>query len=301
MATSTVGLAALLLPDLKNVHIEEGKERPPEYTFWANVDDMDWQGETDRNVAGLGAMPSKPQGTPFSAQEPIQGGTKSYEAHPYGFAMEITWEMYRDDQYGLMVQLVQGMSRGARYREEVQAHIVLNQAFNTAFAGFQSGQALVQRSHTLLDGNVAHNTPAVSESFGITYLQGMIQRFHALTTHRDGMPRLMSPSVILISANNLFTAREILGTDKKPFTANNEQNSLIQEEMSYAISHYLTNTNHHFTLAPKGEHDLNFRWRDRRIFDMYDDPRTKSAVATVYQRHTDGSFGKWEGVDGSGN
>jgi hypothetical protein len=27
----------------------------------------------------------------------------------------------------------------------------------------------------------------------------------------------------------------------------------------------------------------------------------KAAVATVYQRHTDGQFGAWEGVDGSGN
>lgn len=298
---STVGLAPLLLPDLMNVYVEEGKERPPEYGNWANISELEWQGAKDLNLAGLGAMPAKPQGSPFATSEPILGGTKTYTASPFGLALEISWEMYRDDLYGLMVELIQGLARAARFRQEVSAHSVLNNAFSTSFVGFRAGQALVQRGHTLLDGNTLHNTPATSQSFSVLYLQGMIQRFHAMTTHRDAMPRLMAPRTILITPQNLFVAREILGSSNKPFTADNEINSILQEELSYAVNHFITNQNFHFTLAARGEHDLNFKWRDHEVFDMYDDPRLKAAVATVYQRHTLGEFGSFEGTDGSGN
>lgn len=298
---TTVGLAPLLLPDLSNIHIEAGKERPLEYTQILNVEDLAWQGEKSLQLATLGTMPAKPQGTPFASSEPILGSTKTYEASPFGMAFEVSWEMYRDDLYGAIVEIIQSMARSGRYREEVAAHEVLNQAFNTSFVGFKAGEALVQRSHTLLDGSTAHNTPAVSEAFSITYLQGMIQRFHAMTTHRDGMPRLMTPVTAVIAPQYLFTAREILSSSLKPFTANNEINSLIEEDMNYMVSHYLTNPNHHFVVAQRGEHDLNFKWRDRPMFDMYDDLRLKAAVATHYQRHTNGTFGDWEGIDGSGN
>jgi hypothetical protein len=50
--------------------------------------------------------------------------------------------------------------------------------------------------------------------------------------------------------------------------------------------------------AAPSQHDLQFLWRTRPIFDVFDDPWSKNAVATVYQRHTKG-FGSWRGVDGS--
>lgn len=298
---NTSGLTPLLLPDIKRVYIEAGKARPPEYTQFMNVEDLDWQGEKDLQLAGTGLMPSKPEGTPFAAQEAILGGTKAYTSQPYGFALEISAEMWEDDLMGAVMKIVQGMTRGAMDREEIQAHIVLNQAFNTAFSGFRAGEALIQRNHTLLDGTQIHNTPATSQSFGIAYLQGMIQRFHALVGHRDSMPRLMAPRLIIVTPQNLFVAREILGSATKPFTADNEVNSLTQEGFALLVDHFITNQNHHFALAAQGEHDLNFRWRNRRTLDMFDDPRIRGAVATVYQRHTDGTFGDWEGIDGSGN
>jgi hypothetical protein len=52
-------------------------------------------------------------------------------------------------------------------------------------------------------------------------------------------------------------------------------------------------------LAKKGQHDLNFFYRDRPMYDSWDDPTTKNAVFAVYQRHTDSEYGSWKGTDGS--
>lgn len=294
------GLSSLLVPDLKRVFVETGKEFPPEYPVWCNVEDMDWQGEKEYQLSGLGTMPNKPEGTAFTTDEPITGGTRTYTANPFGLAIEITWEMWRDDLYGVMVELIQSLARAGRNREETDAHHPLNNAFSTSFVGFTASEALVQTSHSNLDGSTQNNTPTTSQSFGLTYLQGAMIRFENLTDDR-GLPRRLSPRLVIIDSSNRFVAREILGSAHKPFTADNEINSLLQDDLSWMVNHYLTTATYHFLLAGKGNHDISFRWRDRPIFDMFDDPRSRVAVATVYQRHTRGGFGSWKGIDGSGN
>jgi hypothetical protein len=102
----------------------------------------------------------------------------------------------------------------------------------------------------------------------------------------------------LITSANKFVAREILGSAGKPYTAQNEINALIDEDLAFMVCHYITTSTYWFLSAAKGIHDLNFFWRDQPIFDVFDDPWTKNAIATVYQRHTKG-FGTWRGIDGS--
>ena len=109
---------------------------------------------------------------------------------------------------------------------------------------------------------------------------------------------LMSPSMIVIDPNDRFLARELLGSSGKPFSADNELNSLLDDDLKVFIYHYLTTNSFWFMLASKGIHDLNFQWRNRPMFDSFDDPRTKNAVFTVYQRHTKG-YGSPRGIYGS--
>ena len=81
-------------------------------------------------------------------------------------------------------------------------------------------------------------------------------------------------------------------------TAQNEINALVAEDMSFMVCHYITTSTYWWNVAAKGMHDLNFFWRDNPIFDMFDNPTNKNAVATAYQRHTQG-YGTWRGIDGS--
>ena len=295
---TVAGLSTLLLPDFKRVYFETGKERPAEYTLFLNVEDLDWQGEKDLQISGLSTMPAKAEGSQFALDAPILGGQKQYTANPYGLAVEISWEMWRDDLYGVMKELIGSIARAGRNKQEVQAHSVMNNAFSTSFVGFTAAESLCQTSHALLNGATADNRPTTDIGVSVTYLQGAITRYENMVDER-GLPRLMAPRMYLYGPSNRFVGREILGSSHKPFSANNEINSLVQDDLSVMVDHYLTTSTYHFLLAAQGEHDLNFRWRDHALFDMFDDPRTKTAVATGYQRHTDGVFGAWQGVDGS--
>jgi hypothetical protein len=296
MATGRDEFAALAAPDLHNVYLEVGQERPLEYAMVLNVADMPWNPITDRNVAGLGTMPGKSEGERFVLDEPIMGGSKTYTAAGFGLAFEVTWELWRDELYGIMDDMARELGRASRNRQEVDAWAPLNNAFDTSFQGFDA-TSLCATGHSGIDGISRANRPTVDVGFSIMGIQDSILRYHDMKNERD-LPELLNPSMFIIHANNLFAAREIFGSPLKPFTANNEINSLQQEDFSYMISHYLTSQTAWFNMAAKGQHDVNFFWRDHPMFDSFDDPWTKNAVFTSYQRHING-WGSWRGVDGS--
>ena len=298
MAMTRASITALLAPDLREVYFETGKDRPREYPLVFNVQDMEWNPITDQQVTGLGTMPSKPEGQQFSKDEVILGGTKSYTAEPYGLSVEITYEAWRDELYGVLTEMIRCLARAGQNREEVAAWSALNNAFSTSYTGFTASEALCATSHTGLDGETRANRPSPDIGLSITGLQNGLTRFENMTDERD-MPRLMAPVMALIGPSNKFTAREIFGSGGKPYTTDNEINALIEDDLSYMICHYLTTSTYNFLLAAQGDHDLNFFWRDHPMFDMFDDPFTKNAIATSYQRHTEGAWGSWRGVDGS--
>lgn len=293
----TGGFAPLLKPGLHDVFIETGEERPKEYDKVFNVDDMDWNPMTDQQIAGLGTLQSKPQGSGFRLDRMLLGGSKVWEATPYGLAIEFTFEMWRDELYGVAREMVKELARAGRHREEIDAWSILNNAFSTSFVGFTSGEALCSTSHSLVGGGTLANRPTPDVAFGVTGIQNAIIRFENMTNHR-GLPRLMSPSRVVVAPRNRFAAREILGSSSVPYKADNEINALIEDDLSWMVSHYLTTATNWFVLAAKGVHSMWFLWRDHPIFDGFDDPRTKNAIFTLYQRHAAG-FNAWEGVDGS--
>lgn len=293
--------SGLLSPDLRRVYLAVGKERPLEYPMVLNTEGMEWNPMTDRIYAGLGQMAPMPEGDRFTMDSGSQGPTKSYAATPFGMGVEITYIMWRDDLYGVMRELIAGLARASRLRREVSAWSAFNNAFDTAFAGFVAGESLCSTAHvSFADASIVQaNRPTPDIGFSITGIQNSVQRFESLVDAR-GNPRLMTPTMALLHPFNRFVAREILGSSGKPYTAQNEINALLEEDLSWMIGHYLTSQTAWWLLAPKGVHDVNFLTRDEPIFDSFDDPFTKNAIFTVWQRHlAQSTFGTFEGVDGS--
>lgn len=288
--------AQIFTPDLRKLFIEVGKERPAEFSEVFNIEHMEWNPSKDAQYSGMGTMPAKPEGTQFVLDQPIAGGTVTYTAKAFGLGFETTWESWRDDLYKFWPEMTAELARAARNRQEVQAWSMLNDAFSGAVTGFD-GVSLCSTAHVGLDGVTRTNRPSPDVGFSMTGIQNMIHRFESMTDER-GLPRLMCPVMMLVSDSNKFTAREILGSLGKPYTADNEINALIDEDLSWMICHYFTSTTQWFGVAAKGTHDMNFLWKDQPIFDSFDDPRTKSAVFTAYQRFAQG-FGSYRGVDGS--
>ena len=298
MAMTRTAFSTFLRPDAYRIFIETGKERPPEFTQFFNVDDMPWNPITDRQVSGLGTLQPMPEGEDFPEDQAVLGGSKDYEAVPFGLMVQITYPMWKDDQYGVMRELLGEEARSSRNKLEVDAWSVCNSAFDTTVVGFTASESLCSTSHALFGiGGTASNRPSPDVGFSVLAVQGSLIRFENMINER-GLPRLMAPTMALVAPENKFLAREVLGSSGKPFTSDNEQNSLLEDDLRWMVVHYFTLAKQWFIAASQGVHDLNFFFRDRPIFDVFDDPFSKNVLATVYQRHTKG-FGSWRGIDGS--
>lgn len=294
----TNSFAALLAPGIYRVYVETGRRRPLEFPQWVNVIDMPWQSYTNRQISGLGPMGTKPEGTQFPMDSPLLGTAKTHTAISYGSGFEVTYEMWRDELYGVMDMLSAELRRVSNYRMEVDAHNVLNFAFSSATFATFDGAALASASHVGLDGVTRSNLHATAVQAGLTGFQAMITAAHGQTNERN-IPVAQAMSHVVVPYQFWATVRETLGSEAKPFTADNEINALLQEDITYALSHYLTSTTAWFGMAEKGEHDLNFSIMDRPMFDYFDDPRTWNAVYVVYQSHEPSQADEWRGFYGS--
>ena len=297
----TGNYAALLAPDRYKIYVETGRERPLEFPFWINVEDLPWQGFTNQQISGLGTVPEMPEGTPFTYDTPILGSTKTHNARAYGLGFEATYLMWHRELYGIMDMMSRELRRSIDFRLEVAAHNVVNNAFVTTDYTTFDGASLISTAHTTLDGRTGvANRPTVEVQPGLTAFQNMVIHFHNLTNERN-IPELRGPRNIMIQPEFLFTVRETLGSTHKPFSADNEINALIQEELAYMVSHYfdVNGGNAWVAMAPKGDHDATFYVEIRPMFDYFDDPRTLNAVFTVYASMEPSQADDWRGFYGS--
>ena len=97
--------------------------------------------------------------------------------------------------------------------------------------------------------------------------------------------------------NNFWLVREILGSDKKPFTANNEPNIVGQQGLVPKTWPYLTDVDAWYLEGP-AKLRPQFYWRRKPMFD--DDYDKKDQVAQFFMsaRFSVGST-MWQGLDGS--
>lgn len=294
---SRPGFSEVMQPNLFRVFIDTGQAAPEEFNSIVNVLPMPYNPVTDQQISGLGTVPLKMPGEQFELDEPIVGGTAQYLADSYGLAIEFQWEAWRDEMYGTFQEMVRELRRASDNRLEVAAHAPLNLAESGTATGFD-GVSLINTAHPQLGGGTAiDNRPAVDIQFSFTAVQNAMRHFHSLVDER-GLPRLMAPSKAIVTSDFYHDAREILGSTGKPLTAGNEINALVQDDLVWFVDHFITNLNKWFICAMQGVHDVNFFIRDAPMFDLFDDPRTKNAVATVFQRHASG-FGTWRGFYGS--
>lgn len=292
---STGQFSHLLAPGLRKIYTEELRDRSTEYDKIANTDTSKRNYEEDLQVALLGTTPAKAQGGPTTFDSPIQGSKVRYTHTSYGLGFRVTREMYDDDLYGVMKKASKDLAGANAETVEVQFADILNNATSsTAYAGFD-GLALCSTAHTLLGGGTYANRPSTDVELSVTALQAAVESFEKMVNERN-RKILAKPWRIIIPVEVKWAAREILGSQYKPYTSNNEINSLMEEEISFFVSHYITDAKRWFLVGRK--HDLNFFWRRKFIFENSDDFSTGDALFKSYGRFSQG-FGSWRELYGS--
>lgn len=287
-------------------------QRELEYPSVFNMETSTKAYEDDLEFAGTGPMPEKPENTPVAYTQVIQGATKRYIHLTYALAARVSFELYDDDQYGIIKQIPKALARSERFTEEMVAWNVFNQGFTTVKT--IDGLSLFNNQHPLLGGpqatNVAPgvsgiisaagtypNRPAVDVDISFAAIQTMTNQFERMID-AQGLPIVYKPKMIVAPPEQRFLLRELLGSPGKPGTATNEINSLLGEDLGYMLGHYLTSTTAWFALCEKSMHQLKFFRRKPVDVDYDDDFDTASLKQKSMTRYSVGAS-HWLGTWGS--
>src|SRR5260221_10758590 len=94
-------------------------------------------------------------------------------------------------------------------------------------------------SNVIFAGGTYPNRPSPDVDLSFTGVQLMINQFERMPDSQ-GLPVRVKPATILIPPELKFIAREILGSPGKPYTTDNEMNSLLGEDLKFQVVHYFT-------------------------------------------------------------
>ena len=301
MTITRAQLIPLLEPKLSNIWHEAYPARPVEYTSFVNVRTTKKQTITDFKLSDFGPLRLKGEGENILYDDPLFGATLAYTPVRFGSGYKITQETIDHELYGQVEKFERAMIASAIDGQEVTAALLFNNGFGTTAAdgfgatGFDALQTF-STAHTRLDGGaVIRNRPSTDVDLSITGLQNAVIDYHNWVNDR-GRPFLVRPKLLLINPEDLFTAREILQSEYKPGTANNEINAIREEAISFMVSHYLTDADAWFLLGD--QHDLNFIWDMKPAGAMEED--FDSMV--IKRRLVQGFFvghGEWRGTWGT--
>ena len=286
----------LIVPGYRKVTFETYKARPTEGNKLVNMLKSSKAFEDDFPIAGFGTLLVKTEGGPISYQDAIQGLVKRYLWVTYALGFRITVEMMEDDLYGIMGnKMSKALGRSARNNFEIVAHAPYNNAFDTAFVGYETAKSLCSTTHLTLRGATVANRPAADADISLPSLHAAIEHFHSLTDEA-GIPTVRIPRLLIHSALDHWIVSQLLKSDKLPGGNQNDVNQLAQEGLVPHLSHYLTDPDAWFVTAD--EHDINYFDRRPPTFGNTDDFETGDAKFKLTRRNGSG-YSDWRGIYGS--
>lgn len=230
-----------------------------EYRKVFNVLNTTKQSEKDSYESGFKPMPEKNEGTPAEMDTIYPGIPKTYIPLTYAMGYEITEEAIEDNEHTpeTFNKLPQALNRSAEETVEVVSWNTFNNAFSTNGV---DGVPLFSTSHPLLGGGTQSNKPATDADLSWSTLQAGLTAIESFVDER-GLKQPTKAVLLVLPVDSWYIGEELLQSEFKPYTANNEVNAIQKKDLQYVIAHYLTDTDAWFLLAEKRLTGLKFWWR----------------------------------------
>lgn len=147
------------------------------------------------------------------------GNNKTYTVTNYAQSLDISKNLFDDDQHNVVNKAVTDMARKGRMTRDRNAFAIYRNAFTTALTA--DGATLVSDTHTTLAGVTVDNkiTAALSESSLNTAIIMMVEQ-----KSQDGVISGSMPKVLLVPPALFKLACEITESELKSGTGNNDMN-----------------------------------------------------------------------------
>lgn len=195
-----------------------------------------------------------PEGTEYSFERGKQGASKTLVIKKYGLGFSISEEAVDDGKFDMIADHVRKLARSAQETQEISAMNVFNNGFSSVTTA--DGLSLFNAAHTLPSGLTFRNTLTVQADLSVTSLDTMLVDFETQQIGDSGIIYRKVPKILLVHPSNKRYAKELIGSDLKADTAENNMNSFKEDGLRVISSPHLTDPDAWFLLSDSSEHGL---------------------------------------------
>ena len=243
-----------MLPVLEELFRAEMEMHPSrrEALFKKVAHDRDiWQAS---ELHDLSLFSEVPENTEYSFVRPKQGASRTLSVVKYGLGFSISEEAVDDGKFDLIADMTRKLARSAKESQEVQAMSIFNNGFSTEVGS--DGLAIFHASHTLPSGGTFRNKLSSNSDLSSTALDTALSDFEQVFVGDSGIIYNMRPQILLVHPNSKRYAMELVGSDLKADTADNNMNSFKGDGLQVMSSPHLTDTDAWFLVGNPAETGL---------------------------------------------
>ena len=243
MAISRGQLVKELEPGLNALFGLEYNRYENQHAEIFDTENSDRAFEEEVMLSGFAQAQTKPEGSGVAFDNAQETFTARYTHETIALAFSITEEAIEDNLYDrLASRYTKALARSMANTKQVKAANVLNNAFNSSFAG-GDGKELCATDHPTIAGTFS-NELATSADLNETSLEQALIDIAAFTDER-GLKVAARGMKLIIPSELQFTAERLMKSSNRVGTADNDINAIGSMGMipqGYTVNHYLTDT-----------------------------------------------------------
>lgn len=187
------------------------------------------------------------EGAEYSFKRPKQGSNKTLVMQKFGLGFSISEEMVDDGKFDHIADMLRKLGRSARESQEIQAMDIFNNGFSSETTA--DGQPLFDLAHPLPSGGTFRNELATAADLSTTSLDTALSDYETQFVGDSGIIYSLKPRVLLVAPNLKRYAMELIGSELKADTPNNNMNSFLNDGLQVVSSPHLTDADAWFLVG----------------------------------------------------
>jgi hypothetical protein len=255
MAISRGQLVKELEPGLNALFGLEYNRYDNQHAEIFDTENSDRAFEEEVMLSGFAQAQTKPEGSGVAFDNAQETFTSRYTHETIALAFSITEEAIEDNLYDrLASRYTKALARSMANTKQVKAANVLNNAFNSSFAG-GDGKELCATDHPTIAGTFK-NELSTAADLNETSLEQSLIDIAAMTDER-GLKIAARGMKLIIPSELQFTAERLMKSAGQTGGSNNDVNAIASMGMipqGYVVNNFLTDTDAFFikTDVPNG-------------------------------------------------
>lgn len=229
-----------MLPVLEEIFRSELEKHPTrrDQLFKIVTTDRDiWQAT---EIHDMPLYSEVPEGTDYSFERTKQGSDKTLTILKFGLGFSISEEAVDDGKFDFIADTIRKMGESGMESQEIQAMNILNNGFTTETTA--DGVSVFNTAHTLPSGDTFRNKLSTDADLSVTSLEQMLLDFETQFVGDSGIIKNIRQRMLVVHPSNKRLAKELIGSDLKADTADNNLNSFKDEGLRVISSPHLTDT-----------------------------------------------------------